>query len=106
MKNFRDYTFTRDWNSGEKCFIFTNPNSKGEKMTLIISHWDNGDKFSLPYTNYLICRTYVDTTEACIEKYNPQLNGNKTNWEWCLEDTLENEQAIINEVARRFYEEA
>ena len=105
MEHFRDYTFTRDLDSGEDWFIFTNSNSKSEKMIVIITHWDNGDKFSLPYNNYLVCRTYVDAPEACTGKYNPQLNGNKANWEWYLEGTPENEQAIIDEVARRFYEE-
>lgn len=106
MKHFRDYTFKRDLNSGEDLFIFTKTNSKGENMTILIAHWDNGDKFSLPYNNYLVCRTCVDATEACTGKYNSQLNGNKNNWEWYLEDTPENEQAIIDEVARRFYKEA
>lgn len=108
-KYYRDFTSERDRNNGNitDWIYFPNSNSKNEKMILNLSFWENGKKSPfIPFRKYIICRTYVTTQEGCFEKYNPQLDGNKINWEWYLEGTPENEQAIIDEVARRFYEEA
>lgn len=118
MKHFRNYTFERNLNSMEDYFYFTDSNAKGESMIVMISHCESYGKNSLPYiwhrdgytdreiNKYLICRTCVEKIDSpALEKYNPQLTNLKINFEWLLEDTEENRQALIDEVARHFYAE-
>lgn len=112
MADFKKYTLERDLNSNSDWIYFTNPNSKNEKMLLCLSFWNNGFKRKLPYNKYIACRCYVEQSDGLnVEKYNPQVtviftaNSARRQLvrEWELEDTEENRQKLINEVARRFY---
>ena len=120
MEHFNNYTLTQELGSRDDYFYFISSNAKNETMLLEISHCENYGKKSLPYmwlkggytdreiNKYLICRTYVEAPDKpMLEKYNPQLTKDfKINFKWLLEDTEENEQALIDEVARQFYAEA
>ena len=118
MEHFYNYTSTQELGGKDDWICFIDSNAKGETMLLKISHCESYGKNSLPYmwhrdgytdreiNKYLTCRTYVETqNEPMMEKYNPQLTNLKINFEWLLEDTEENRQSLIDEVARRFYAE-
>lgn len=119
MKNFKGYTVMNELGNNEECLYFNNSNAKGETMIVTISHNESYGKKSLPYmwykkgytdreiNKYLTCRTYVEKIDSpALEKYNPQLTKNlKINFEWLLEDTEENKQILIDEIAKRFFTE-
>lgn len=109
MANFKKYTVMQDLNSKASWINFIDPNSKNEKMLLCLSYWNNGFKRGFPYNKYIDCRCYVEQSDGLnVEKYNPQITVISTRRqivrEWELEDTEENCQKLIDEVARRFYE--
>ena len=133
MEHYKNY-FSRVLNSNEQLINlfysvrqdnntewieFIESNSKNEKMTIKLCHCESYGKKSLPYiwhkkgytdkelNKYLTCRTYVEgINKPMLEKYNPQIEDAKINFEWLLEDTKENKLTLINEIARRFYKEA
>lgn len=120
MKNFKGYTVMEELGSNEEWLYFIDSNAKGETMIVTISHNESYGKKSLPYmwykkgytdreiNKYLTCRTCVEKIDSpALEKYNPQLTEDlKINFEWLLEDTQENKQMLIDEIAKRFYTEA
>lgn len=106
-------------------FDFNKKNSKGEKLTISITHCeavmnDDGSvsKHAVSYSwfqkgftkkllkSYFSVKTYVN--DEFDMKYNPQKTiVNKQNvidFDWLLEDTEENKQRLLNEIERRFYE--
>ena len=108
--------------SGTSDFIkFLDANSKDEKMQIEILHNESYGNNSLPhqwfkkgYTDremnkYLTCNCFVDLPSGmcegmCVGKYNPQLSeGSTLNFDWLLEDVEDNEELLIDEIARRFY---
>ena len=113
------YTREEQKQSRDVYIKFFKPNCKDEKMLMVLSHCESHGTKSLPhlwfkngYTDreinkYLTCNCYVDLPDgSCLEKYNPHIIGGprpRINFDWLLEDTEENIQKFIAEVAKRFY---
>lgn len=97
------YTFTERNDIDEKIVveiskcITENPNNK---KCLPYLWWKSG------YTDHILSsywsiNTYIYNDDGdCIGKYNPQVQGNRINFEWMLEATEENLQRILEEVYR------
>lgn len=130
IKDFTDYT-KKEVAPTSFYYYFNKPNKKKETMTVEICHCQgSGARNDLPhlwlkngYTeklveNYLVATCYVtDEKGDCREAYNPTIKEevvlyqgkvrevyNVINFDWHFEDTKENEQKLLNEIARRFYE--
>lgn len=113
MENFKDYKLKQIHSSS--IFTFVKPNNKGEKMEVEIVHCEGSGKKSLPYlwykngftdrviNKYLTCHCYAEKDGRVYRKYNPFADKTEINFVWLLEDTEENVQKLIDEVARRFY---
>lgn len=104
-------------------YNFTEPNAKGEKLTIELSHCTNsGGSHALPVLwkqhgyidrileTYWSISTYVRDTEGnCYGRYNPQSklseDGKRSviNFDWMFEATEDNKQKLIDEVLKIFY---
>lgn len=130
---FKDYKLEK--RVGMVDFItFNKLNGKGEKMQMEVMGccgtntandlphlWLKEGKTKTLIENYICVETYVTLPNGdCVMKYNPTskpeikkdykgnilLCHNVIDFDWHLEDTAENRQRLINEVAKRFYKEA
>jgi hypothetical protein len=104
-------------------YNFTEPNAKGETLTIELSHCTNsGGSHALPVLwnkkgyidrvleTYWSIETYVKDTEGnCYGRYNPQSklseDGKRTviNFDWIFEATEENKEKLLDEVVKIFY---
>lgn len=120
MEDIKDCECLNLGNTFRKAVRFNKPNSKGETLYVEIQRCEGHGPRSLPHlwfkngftdkeiNKYLICSNEVfnKAGEFYRRGYNPQSSENhQINFEWLLEDTDENVQKLIDEVARRFYEE-
>ena len=103
-------------------YTFTEPNAKGEKLVIELSHCTNsGGSHALPVLwkkngyidrvleTYWSIETYVkDTENNSYGRYNPQSklseDGKRSviDFDWMFEATEENKEKLLNEVFRLF----
>ena len=124
-------THTIETRADGNWITFSEPNAKGEKMTLVIKKitcdlenkkslmniWVKNGWLEKPLETYWSTDTYVDKPDGtCYRAYDPQLIDHKRydskgnvvlshyiiNFEWLLEATPENYDKIVTEVERRF----
>lgn len=122
-ENTTVYNFTTDKFVNARHSARLAPNSKGEMILVVIHecHTDGGVN-SFPYRwykhgftksiikDFLSVECYVYHTDGrCTEGYNPTVKWSEerhrllNNYDWLLPVSDENKQALMREVARRFY---
>lgn len=115
-----EYTIEKMNQKGTREFYhFNDRNSKDERIEIEFTKVENDYKGHLlnvwykegfikeKLENYWNVEVYVyDEKGNCCGKYNPQIlpHGTKINFDWILEATEENKEAILNEIIKRTYD--
>ena len=91
-------------------FEFEEKNKKGEKIicglalcecSKLPKLWKKNGYINRVLENYWDLDIYVtDKDNNYYEKYNPQIRGQKINFEWMFEATDKNKEKLLNEVYR------
>lgn len=113
-----EYTLEKMNQKGTREFYhFNDRNSKGERIEVeftkiensnighLINLWHKEGFIKEKLENYWHIEVYVYDEEGnCYGKYNPQTHGTKINFDWILEATKQNKEAILNEIIKRTYD--
>ena len=106
-KGTREFYHFNDRNSNDERIEIEFTKVENDYKGHLLNVWYKEGFIKEKLENYWHVEVYVYDEEGnCYGKYNPQIlpHGTKINFDWILEATEENKEAILNEIIKRTYD--